>query len=389
MEQARWVFLELQMRQTLIPRLVVICVICCAAGPVTKPGEIFAFRGGGGLSGVAEKIAAPPMKLRWTYQTDEQQHASVESAATITADTVYVADDRGTLHAIDLATGKNKWKYTSDGGFDASPLVMDGRVYLGDLAGVFHCVSASDGKKIWTFDAESGVHGSANSDGSHIIFGTDGAQIICLDTDGKKLWSVTAEDRINAAPSIGGLPDGRMIALVSGCDSRLRAIDLKEGKEVFAAEMGALSPSSPVMLKDRILVGTDGGHVLCYSPEGKPVWDYDKVHDAAMVYASPAVAEGIVVTGARDRHVHAMSLADGKPLWTFATHGDVDSSPLISDGRVYIGSSDKKLYVLDLKSGRLVWEFTAGRAITAPPAIARGVLVIGDTRGNVYCFEGK
>jgi outer membrane protein assembly factor BamB len=379
-------------------------MVCCAAGPATKPGEIFAFRGGGGLSGVAEKIAAPPMKLRWTYQTDEQQHASVESAATITADTVYVADDRGTLHAIDLATGKNKWKYSSDGGFDASPLVMDGRVYLGDLAGVFHCVSASDGKKIWTFDAESGVHGSANSDGSHIIFGTDGAQIICLDTGGKKLWSVTAEDRINAAPSIGTLPDGRMIALVSGCDSRLRAIDLKEGKEVFAAEMGALSPSSPVVVamadshahpqpvatrNDRIIVGTDQGHVLCYSSDGKPLWDYDKVKDGAMVYASPAVSDGIVVTGARDRHVHAMSLADGKPLWTFATHGDVDSSPLISDGRVYIGSSDKKLYVLDLKTGAMLWQFTAGRAITAPPAIARGVLVIGDTRGNVYCFEGK
>ena len=328
------------------------------------------------------------MKLRWTYQTgDEKQRSSVESAATITADTVYVSDDRGTLHAIDLLTGKAKWKYESEGGFDTSPLVMDGRVFLGDLAGEFHCVSAVDGKKIWVFVSQSGVHGSANSDGTHILFGNDGAEIICLDTDGKQQWIAVAGDRINAAPSIGALPDGRWVALFSGCDSHLRAIELKAGNEIFSAEMGALAPGSPVMLKDRIVIGTDRGHVLCYALDGKPLWDYDKVKDEAMVYSSPAVAEGIVVAGARDRQVHAMALADGKPLWTFATRGDVDSSPLISDGRVYVGSKDKKLYVLDLKTGKSLWEFTAARAITAPPAIGQGVLIIGDTKGNVYCFE--
>ena len=391
------------MRNVLRSYAIAVCLACVAAGPGPKPVEIAGFRGGGGLSGQAEKIAPPPMKLRWTYHTDDLQHASVDSAATIAGDTVYVADDSGTLHAINLATGKNKWKYVSDGGFDTSPLVMGGRVYLGDLSGVFHCVSAADGKKIWLFDSESGIHGSANSDGTHILFGNDGAQIICLDTEGKKVWSVTAGDRINAAPSIAMLADGRRVALFSGCDADLRAIELKEGKEAFTAALGALAPGSPVVVAmaaphaaprpvaargDRIIVGTDQGHVLCYSSEGKQLWDYDKVKDGAMVYASPAVAEGIVVAGARDRQVHAMELATGKPLWTFATRGDVDSSPLISDGRVYVGSKDKKLYVLDLKTGKSLWEFTAARAISAPPAIGRGVLVIGDERGNVYCFEG-
>ena len=368
----------------------VLLLACQATGPATKPVVIAAFRDGGGLTGLAEKIAPPPMKLRWTYPTgDEKQRTSIESAATISGNTVYVADDRGTLHAIDLQSGNVKWKYQSEGGFDTSPLVMDGRVYLGDLAGLFHCVSAVEGKKIWTFDSESGVHASANSDGSHILFGNDGAQIICLDTNGKKEWIATAGDRINSAPSIGALPDGRWVALFSGCDSHLRAIELKAGNEVFATEMGALAPGSPVMLKDRIVIGTDRGHVLCYALDGKPLWDYDKVKDEAMVYSSPAVADGIVVAGARDRQVHAMTLADGKPLWVFTTRGDVDSSPLISDGRVYFGSKDKKLYVLDLKTGKSLWEFTAARAITAPPAIGGGVLVIGDTKGNVYCFEAK
>ncbi len=378
------------MRNAFASLVSLLLLACTAAGPATKPSLIAAFRGGGGLIGEAEKIAPPPMKLRWTYQTgDDKQRTSIESAPTIAGGNVFIADDRGTLHAVDLKSGQMKWKYLSEGGFDASPLVMDGRVYLGDLAGTFHCVSAVDGKKVWVFNGDNGIHGSANSDGSHIIFGNDGAEIISLDTQGNKQWLALANDRINAAPSIGALPDGRWIALISGCDSKLRAITLKEGTEVFAAEMGALAPGSPVMLKDRIIIGTDRGHVLCYSLEGKPLWDFDKVKDEAMVYSTPAVADGIVVAGARDRQVHAMALADGKPLWTFTTRGDVDSSPLISDGRVYFGSKDKKLYVLDLKTGKSLWEYTASRAITAPPTIGAGVLIFGDTKGAVYCFEAK
>jgi outer membrane protein assembly factor BamB len=373
--------------------VVALLALCSlAAGPATRPADFAAFRDGGGLTGVAaDQLPPPPMKLRWTYHTteDPQQHASVESAAAISGETVYVADGRGTLHAIDLASGKGKWKYASDGGFETSPMVMGGRVYLGDLAGIVHCVSAADGKKLWTFDSENGIHSSCNSDGSHVLFGNDGAQILCLDTEGKKLWSVEAGDRINAAPALVNLPGDKLAALFSGCDANLRAIGLSDGKEIFAADMGFLAPGSAAVAGDRIVAGTDRGHVLCFGLDGKLLWDFDKVADEAMVYASPAVSDGIVVAGARDRKVYGLDLKTGNQLWSFTTRGDVDSSPLISAGRVYVGSKDRKLYVLDLKTGQKLWEFTASRPISAPPAIAHGVLVIGDEKGNVYCFEAK
>ena len=114
-----------QMKNMFLGLTVILISGCLAAAPATRPATrpvaIAAFRGGGGLTGDAEKIAPPPMKLRWTYQTgDEKQRSSVESAATITADTAYVADDRGTLHAIDLITGKAKWKYDANIGWKLS-----------------------------------------------------------------------------------------------------------------------------------------------------------------------------------------------------------------------------------------------------------------------------
>jgi outer membrane protein assembly factor BamB len=372
---------------------------CVAAGPTTRPADFAAFRDGGGLSGQAPALPArlmpapTPMKLRWTYQAgDDTQQTSIESAAVISASTVYVADDRGVLHAIDLITGKAKWKYSTDNGFEATPLVMDGRVYLGDLAGLLHCVSAVNGQKIWTFDTESGIHSSANAvfteAGPRILFGNDAGQILCMDTQGKKVWAAEAGDRVNACPAIA-MESGQPIALFSGCDAHLRAIRVSDGKEVFNTDLGALAGGSPALRDGRIFVGTDRGHVLCFSMDGKPIWDFDKIVEEVMVYASPAVSDGIVTVGARDRKIYGLDEKTGHQMWSFPTHGEVDSSALISGGRVYVGSKDKTLYVLDLKTGKEIWHFTASRAITASPCIANGVLVIGDTHGAVYCLESK
>jgi len=362
-----------------------------------------AFHDAGPLLGVAEPIGPPPMRLRWTYRADEDDSATTkptgsdnsappafEASAAIVKGTAYIGDRSGALRAIDLKTGKRKWVYRSESGFSASPAVVNGVVYVGDEDGTFHAVNADSGLKVWTFDAGAGIHSSANFLGDKIVFGDDGADIYCLNAaDGKKVWEDKAGDRVNGAPAIGGARGGGPPNVyVSGCDAQLRAINIADGHEQFSKELGALCPGSPAVLTDRLVVGTDGGKVLCLSPDGqRQFWTFEGVQNQAMVYSSPAVAEGIVVIGARDRNVYGLDLATGHKQWAFPTRGDVDSSPVISGGWVYVGSKDKRLYVLDLKTGNKLWDFVAGRGITATPAIAEGVLVIGDTGGHLYCLE--
>ncbi len=368
-------------------------------------GDWTGFQGSGALRGQASGLARPPLKLKWMYKTSDGERAGVMGSVAIVGSSVYVADDKGTLHALNLADGSVRWKYSSAmsktadaaaarGEFLTSPLVVGERVFIGDNHGIFHAVSAKDGQRLWTFDAQTEMRSSANvlDLGEKIVFATDGASLFCLKAaDGDKVWEADAGDRVNSCPmvAIGGGKD-LSVVYTAGCDAMLRAYDAKTGAPLRAAMLQMPSGGSVVLLPDGkgFVVATDGGHVTCYDQSNLAVrWQYTGVEDNAMIYSTPAVDQGIAVVGAQDRFVHAIDLATGQMKWRFRTRGNVDASPVICGDYVYAGSNDRKLYALELKTGREVWSFTAGRGIVAPVAIGRGVLVVGDTGGNVYCFE--
>jgi outer membrane protein assembly factor BamB len=367
----------------MLMRVGVLILFCAMMARADAPVPMAAFQGGGPLVGTAPALPAPPMRVRWIYKCSEEGRAGVDGSPVILDKTVYVADAKGILHALDLATGEQRWKYDSNDSFGASPLVLGDKVFIGDLSGVFHAVSRNDGKKLWTIDTGSPIHSSANAQGNAILFGNDGADIYCVTPDGKTTWQLKGGDRVNSSPSIGN-----NLAFVSGCDAKLRGIDIASGQEKFAADLGSLAPGSAVFAGDRVVVGTDQGRVVCFSADGqKQLWEYTEVGDKEMVYATAAIANGIVVIGARDRAVHGIDLQSGQRKWVFKTRGDVDSPAIISSGRVYVCSKDKKLYVLDLATGNKLWEFTANRSIDAGLAIADGALVMADSGGTVFCLD--
>ena len=193
-------------------------------------GDWPAFHGGGALEGDALPIGPPPMRVRWTYHTNEADPSGVDAAAAIVGDSVYVADQKGTLHAIELATGNRRWTYVAKRGFATTPLVLDGRVMLGDLAGTFHAVAAAEGKKLWAFDTGSEIHSSANALGKRVVFGDDDADIYCLEAaDGKVAWQQKGGDRINGTPAVAG-----GAVYLCGCDAQLRAHECERRRgEIF------------------------------------------------------------------------------------------------------------------------------------------------------------
>ncbi|HWN86086.1 MAG TPA: PQQ-binding-like beta-propeller repeat protein, partial [Vicinamibacterales bacterium] len=80
-----------------------------AASPIASPADIWRqFRGTPALTGVSAATPPATLKTLWTFRAGEV----VESSAAIVDGVVYVGGGDGELFALDLATGKQRWKYS-------------------------------------------------------------------------------------------------------------------------------------------------------------------------------------------------------------------------------------------------------------------------------------
>ena len=86
------------------------------------------------------------LKVRWTFEAGD----AVESSAAIAGGVAYVGSQKGELLALDLATGKPRWRYkTVEGIGESSPAVSTahGLVFVGDLSGTVHAVRVANGRR--------------------------------------------------------------------------------------------------------------------------------------------------------------------------------------------------------------------------------------------------
>jgi alcohol dehydrogenase (cytochrome c) len=126
--------------------------------------------------------------------------------------------------------------------------------------------------------------------------------------------------------------------------------------------------------------------------------------------ATPIVHDGViyVVTGADD--VFALSVDDGRILWSYEAHLDPANDTVccgwtsrgvaLGEGKVYVGQLDGKMVALDQGNGQVVWSVQAERwqegfTITSAPLYYDGLVIIGfagaeyGVRGRVKAFDAR
>lgn len=368
------------------------------------------FRGDMRGSGVASTTLPQRPELLWKQRLGD----AIEATAAIVDGAIYVGCFDGYLYSLNLTDGSTRWKFppenppedgkttAADGaaateqppssldsatlGFRAPAAVHDGRVYIGDIDGMFYCVNAADGKLLWSLETGAEINAGATFFEGNVLVASQDGSLYCLNAEsGEERWTYTTGDMIQCSPSIA---DGH--AFVAGCDSLLHVVNLSTGKaDGDKVQLESQTCSTPAIAGDFVFFGTEGGVVLGVNWREKKVgWQYESQRGSSF-RSSPAVSEGLVVIGARDRQVHGIDAKTGDEAWTFSTGGEVDSSPVIVGNRVFIGSGDSRLYGLDLASGDELWQFEAGGQVVAAPAVASGLLVVGNVEGDIFCFGAK
>jgi eukaryotic-like serine/threonine-protein kinase len=338
------------------------------------------FRGTPQLQGVSASTLPAAPKLLWTYESTDP----IDSSAAIVGGVVYVGAGTGDLLALDLASGKLRWKYSTGNLIgESSPAVGADAVFIGDLAGLVHAVSLRDGRPLWTFKTGAEIKSSPVLVNDVVLIGSYDTHLYALDArSGKLRWKVATKGQVHATPAVR---DG--LAFVAGCDAVFRAVRVADGTEAYHVESGAYTGASPLLDNDRAYFGTFNYEVLAVDLKQRRIgWRYSDPDSRFPYYSSAALDQGRLFVGGRDKMVHAIEAGTGRRIWTFTTRARVDSSPVVAGGRVYVGSTDGRLYALDAASGKKSWEFEIGAGVTASPAIAAGRLVIGAQDGRIYVF---
>lgn len=382
------------MRNLLTILLMGIAAVTANAADTSKAARTSwpSFRHDLSQTGVASSPLPEKLEKLWEVTLGDQ----IVATCAIVGNNVYVPCLSGELFCLNRTTGAKIWAYKTvekveansfAPGFKSSPTVTDDTIYLGDEEGVFHAIERSSGKGRWKFETNGEIYSSAAVIDGRIIFGSYDNYLYCLNTDGTLAWKYATQGYVHCAPAV---VEG--VTFIAGCDEHLRIIDVKTGQQRAELKLETYLIASPAVVGDMLYVGTYASEVVCVNwKKPEVVWRYQSGSGDFPFHSSAAVTNDLVVVGGRDKIVHAIERSTGKPRWTFATRGKVDSSPVIVGDRVFIGSNDGNLYELGLKDGKERWKFNVGKPISAAPAVGENVLVVGSESrdGKVYCFGAK
>src|SRR6187455_2729773 len=153
------------------------------------------FRGNARLTGVAASALPPTLKLLWSYESGDV----LDSSAAIVGGIAYVGAGDGHLVALDLSTGKPRWKYATGTLLgESSPSVSAGTAYIGDMDGIVHAVNIADGAKLWTFKAMSEIKSSPIVVRDFVLIGSYDTHLYALDArTGRVRWKVETKGPVH------------------------------------------------------------------------------------------------------------------------------------------------------------------------------------------------
>jgi eukaryotic-like serine/threonine-protein kinase len=344
-------------------------------------------RGGPALSGsVPANVPLNPVTA-WTFAAS----GPVTAEAAILGGRVYIGTGKGTLHCLAADSGRELWQFTTQDAITAAPAVTGPMVYVSSNDGTLYALQADTGAEVWRFATEDKIssgatlvrHAGTGTDWV-LLNGYDGTTRALNAADGSLVWSYKTDDYINGSPAV---VDGRYVVF-GGCDAQLHVVDLSDGTLLHRIPAEAYIPASIGTFGTMAFCGNYANQTVAFDvPGGKVAWVY--TDRSLPFFSSPAVTEGLVLIGSRDKHLHAIHRLTGESAWKFPTGGRVEGSPIVFVDGVVFGSSDGRLYAANLTSGAELWQLDLGEPLVASPAFGGHHLIISGEKGTVFAIRGR
>jgi outer membrane protein assembly factor BamB len=349
--------------------------------PVEANGVVYDTVGNGGntpMTAYAYDLASGGLRWKTTYQSATTTASACIGGPAFGGGLLFVTDYYGFLGALDANTGAMKWSTQLGFGIWGAPTYANGVLYVADRRAVVTALDAPTGVIKWQtaqFGNGAEVDNSPAVAGGLVVIGQ---MYACFNSQGAQVCGgIRAFDQVTgalrwfaggtghssvhfASPAIAG-----GVVYVSIEDGGLDALDLATGQRLWTGTIanvtGAQNWSTPAVAGGKVFVGGNDGKLYAFGVGGcgtgvascPPIWtaalNGTTYADTKAVYASPAVANGLVYIVGDDIFQHGNVYAfpvncatPCSPLWKASLNYDAAnlgggaSSAIVVNGTVVV-----------------------------------------------------
>lgn len=273
------------------------------------------------------------------------------------------------------------------------PAYQSGTLYAADYKGQLMAIDATGGRKLWEIKTKLPFTGGPGISGKLLLMGTQDGEVYAFDaTSGTQLWSATVTSEVLAAPVEA---DG--IVIVRCIDGRVFGLDADTGRRIWIYDhsvplLSLRGNSQPLLRGGVAFIGYDGGQVVALRhKDGTLIWEQTLVTtegrtelerlsdiDGQMVF----IASDLLVSSYKNR-LASLAADSGRLLW----FKDISSASGVAVDRVNLAISDRdgNLWLVDRRNGAEYWknDQLLRRGLTRP-AIFGSFVVVGDADGYLH-----
>ncbi|MBK7030482.1 MAG: PQQ-binding-like beta-propeller repeat protein [Bacteroidales bacterium] len=214
------------------------------------------FRGDSRLTGTTTQLIKPPVKLLWSFDASD----AIKASPVVANKRVFIASTDGFVYALDF-TGQLIWKFNTGNSIEASPVILDNSVIVGNLEGNIFSLDAATGKQKWKYTTDGQISGSVNWTLSPdrkqkwILVGSYDFFLHCVNAStGKVCWKYESENYLNGTPALWN-----NMAVFGGCDGFLHLVNTGNGKSSLKMNIGTYIPASAAISGNRAYFGNYDG----------------------------------------------------------------------------------------------------------------------------------
>jgi outer membrane protein assembly factor BamB len=274
------------------------------------------------------------------------------------ATSIFVANYKGKLSALDKDSGKTRWQVDTDMEISAGVGGGSGMVFVGSGDGQLAAYWQSSGEKVWQVSLSREMLSPAAADQGIVVVRTSDGNLQALSTGtGERLWAYRF-----SVPSLS-----------------LRGM------------------ATPVIYAGGVICGGDDGRLTVLRLDtGQLLWDLPVAVSAGATELTqiidvdiPVVVDGrMVFTGAYQGRVVAVETSSGRVAW--ARERSVHLPIAVDSYNVYVIDNRTFIWSLNRYSGETTWVQEVLRARPSSGiAVYRDMLVLGDFKGKLHVLDSS